>query len=161
MSTAIQIRKATEADEDATWRARTASIRCLCTSHYGEQLAEAWASAPRPDDFVAIIQDRDFLVAEFKSGIVGFGFIHRQHAEMEALFVAPDFARRGIGTALLAALEAKARQAGLKRLSLSSSLNAVSFYEVAGYLAIEETTWHHPAGFNLRCVEMAKALTPA
>ena len=149
MNAAIDIRKATPADREAIWQVRTAAIRGLCKSHYGEELVEAWARVPPPGDFVEVIRERDFLVAECSDEIVGFGFINRQSAQLEAILVAPDFARRGIGTALLAALEAMARQAGLSRLTLSSSLNAVGFYNAAGYRAIEETTWHHPAGFSL------------
>lgn len=161
MSPAIQIRKATPADEHPIWRVRTASIRALCMSHYGDELVEAWASAPPPENFADVIRERDFLVAQCSGEIVGFGFINRPSAQLEAIFVAPKFARRGIGTMLLASLEETARQVGLSHLTLSSSLNAVSFYNAAGYRVIEETTWHHPAGFSLECVQMAKELMSA
>jgi GNAT superfamily N-acetyltransferase len=154
----IVYRRATPADKDAIWRVRTVSIKGLCGSHYRQEQVETWANVPPPDDFADVIGKRDFLVAECQREIVGFGFVNRERAEFEAIFIAPEFARRGIGTAILTALEEIARHAGLQRLTLSSSLNAVSFYRAAGYRAIEETTWHHPAGFSLECVAMTKEL---
>jgi GNAT superfamily N-acetyltransferase len=152
-----RVRRATPDDRDAIWSVRTASIKTLCESHYGE-LAEAWANSPPPDDFQDVIRAHDFLVAEREGAIVGFGFLNRQTATLEAIFVAPAFARRGVGTALLCGLEEIARQAGLSGLTLSASLNAVDFYARAGYQANEQTTWRHPAGFDLPCVAMAKDL---
>jgi GNAT superfamily N-acetyltransferase len=154
----ITCRKATIEDQPAIWRVRTESIKNLCRRHYGEEQTEAWASVPAPENFADVICSRDFLVAEADAAVVGFGFINRQTAVLEAIFVAPEFARRGVGTALLTSLEGIARQAGLSRLSLSASLNAVSFYRAAGYQTVEETTWHHPAGFDLPCVAMTKDL---
>ncbi len=158
MNATIVYRRAVIEDLPAVWRVRTDSIRVLCRSRYDEQQTEAWASAPAPDDFSEVIRTRDFLVADRESAVVGFGFINRNAAVLEALFVAPEFGRQGIGRALLTLLEQIARQAGLPALGLSSSLNAVPFYQAAGYHAIAETTWRHPAGFELPCVEMTKAL---
>jgi putative acetyltransferase len=158
VKTTIICRKATTADQETIWEVRTESIRGLCQSHYGEKVTEAWANAPVPDDFAEVICGRDFLVAEYEGIVIGFGFINRRTAELEAIFVKPHFARRGVGTAILTSLEAIARSAGLRSLTLSASLNAVSFYETAGYRTIRETTWFHPAGFSLPCVAMTKDL---
>jgi GNAT superfamily N-acetyltransferase len=158
MKTAILCRGATTEDQNAIWQVRTASIKGLCKSHYGEKETEAWANASVPDDFAAVICGGDFLIAECDGIVVGFGFINRQTAEVKAIFVEPRFSRRGVGTAILTSLEAIARNAGLRQLTLSASLNAVSFYQAAGYRPIQETEWCHPAGFRLPCVAMAKTL---
>jgi putative acetyltransferase len=158
VNTTIIYRKATAGDQDAVWQVRTASIRSLCKSHYGEKVAEAWAKVAPPDNFADVICGHDFFVAECEGAVVGFGFMNRQTAELEAVFVAPEFARRGVGTALVVALEETARQAGLARLNLSASRNAVSFYTALGYRTIKETLWCHPAGFDLPCTAMTKDL---
>jgi putative acetyltransferase len=49
------------------------------------------------------------------------------------LFVAPDEQGRGIGQELLEHVETLAREQGLVRLALDSSLTAVGFYERLGY----------------------------
>ncbi|NRB24824.1 GNAT family N-acetyltransferase [Shewanella sp.] len=46
---------------------------------------------------------------------------------LEAAFVDPDAAGRGIGKLLAAELEVQAKKAGVKELSLSASLNAAGF----------------------------------
>lgn len=158
MVTAFSYRKAKSADQAAIWQVRAASIRGLCKSHYAENQTESWARVPVPDDFAAVIRDREFVVAESDGSIVGFGFLSQNMGDLDALFVDPRFAGRGIGTAILTSLEAIARCAGLQRVSLSSSLNARGFYEAAGYRVVCETTWCHPAGFSLRCVAMEKEL---
>jgi len=48
-------------------------------------------------------------------------------------YVSPDAQRRGVGRALYAALEAKARAWGLARLHLRSTVGARRFYENLGY----------------------------
>lgn len=154
----VTFRPATPADVPAVWQVRTESIRSLCSGYYSAGDIEAWAGAPMPDGFAELVHTRDFLVAEQHRSVVGFGFLHRQAAELEALFVAPCCARRRIGTALLSALEAIARDAGLRSLKLSASLNSVDFYTAAGYQRLGETTWSHPAGFRLACVGMTKRL---
>lgn len=152
----ITYRRARWAEVPDLWRVRTESIRSLCQGYYHGDDIEAWAGAPMPDGFAELVHTRDFLVAEQRGAVVGFGFLHRPAAELEALFVAPGFARRGIGTALLRALETIARDAGLKSLNLSASLNSVKFYGAVGYERVGDTVWVHPAGFRLACVAMTK-----
>ena len=74
--------------------------------------------------------------------------------EVRAVYVHPDHARHGVGSALLAELEGYARGRGLDRLSLQSSLNAVGFYERAGYERVGEG--ESPGG--LAVVGMEKVL---
>ena len=66
--------------------------------------------------------------------------------------------RQGIGTMLLAAVEATAQTLGITRLSLDSSLNAVEFYASAGYSAVAEATHELEPGVHIPCVTMQKAL---
>jgi GNAT superfamily N-acetyltransferase len=47
----------------------------------------------------------------------------------DAVFVAPEHHREGIGRALVKRLVEDARAAGLRRLRVSASLDAVGFYE--------------------------------
>ncbi|HEX5442721.1 MAG TPA: GNAT family N-acetyltransferase, partial [Pirellulales bacterium] len=134
------------------------AIRGLCQSHYSSVDREAWASAAMPDGFAGLVLTRDFLVAELDGAVVGFGFLNRETAELEALFVSPGVARRGIGKAILRSLERIAHDVGLTSLRLSASLNSVEFYAAVGYQATGEIFWNHPAGFRLACAGMAKRL---
>ena len=59
-------------------------------------------------------------------------------AKIRAFFVDPRFARRGVATALLAACEAAAREAGFRRLELMATLPGVPFYAAAGFVGADE-----------------------
>lgn len=80
------------------------------------------------------------LVAEAADGIVGFGAISRAggSAELEALFVAPDRLRRGIGRRLLERLTEAAREAGACALFADADPHARGFYEREGFVVVGE-----------------------
>jgi GNAT superfamily N-acetyltransferase len=54
-------------------------------------------------------------------------------AKIRAFFVHPSWARRGIGTLILAACERAAVAAGFHRLEMAATLTGVKFYEARGY----------------------------
>lgn len=75
------------------------------------------------------------LVAETGERLVATGsFVE---GEITGLFVRPGLARRGLGTALMRALEARAIAAGVTESVLSVSIPARAFYERLGYRMAE------------------------
>jgi putative acetyltransferase len=56
-----------------------------------------------------------------------------QLARISSVFVDPMFMRLGIGGRLLTEAEARAFQSGFNQLGISSTINAVPFFERAGY----------------------------
>lgn len=56
-----------------------------------------------------------------------------QAARISSVFVDPMFMRLGIGGRLLAEVEARAFQSGFNQFAISATLNAVPFFERAGY----------------------------
>ncbi len=154
----IVIRHAKPEEAEAIWGVRTRAIQESCRSHYSRKDLDAWVSAPMPDDYTETIESTDFFVAESDGGIVAFGFLDPAESKVEAVFVSPDYGRRGIGRRLLIALENAAMDRGLTCLRLASSLNAVSFYRSAGYEVRKTIQFHHPCGFSLDCVSMEKVL---
>ena len=72
------------------------------------------------------------MVAETGSRLLGVGLLRRD-GEVLLFFVNPDAQRRGIGTAIHAALEGKARAWGLSKLTLDGTFAARPFYERLGY----------------------------
>lgn len=59
-------------------------------------------------------------------------------AAIGRMAVAEGVRRRGIGRALLARLEERARERGVREVELHAQLHARSFYERAGYRAVGE-----------------------
>lgn len=154
----MTIRRAREDDAAAAMRVHRSAIRELCRAHYTEEQIEAW-SGPRPAGrFERAIREREFYVAEEGGEVVGFGNLNPEACEVEAVYVAPAAAGRGVGLELLRTLEARARELGLKRLRVDASLNAVGFYERAGYV-LQSTGAHRLwNSVDLPCAHMSKEL---
>lgn len=58
-------------------------------------------------------------------------------ARVRAMYTHPEFARRGVGRAILDACQDAARAAGFARVELMATLSGVPLYTVAGFVPIE------------------------
>jgi GNAT superfamily N-acetyltransferase len=83
--------------------------------------------------FIEALAPFETLVAETGGRPVGVAQIDPRTGVLRALFVDAGFQGQGVGRALLAAVEARARAAHCERLCGAMSLNAVEFYRRAGY----------------------------
>jgi putative acetyltransferase len=84
-----------------------------------------------------------FLVAREGGRAVGCGairLIDPTTAEAKRMYVEPDRRGRGIGRAMLAGLEAAARQLGARRLVLETGIHqkaAIALYRHAGFMPVD------------------------
>ncbi len=88
-----------------------------------------------------MIADNQVMVAGVGDAIVGFATIvthEGDDAELEGLFVEPSHWRKGIGTALLHAIEREAVAWDANRLHVLANLEAVQFYEANGFERLGE-----------------------
>src|ERR1700761_7870043 len=58
-------------------------------------------------------------------------------AKVRAIFVHPDFARRGLGSLILARVEEAARAAGFGHFEMGSTLTGIPLYKLKGYVELE------------------------
>lgn len=79
-------------------------------------------------------------------------------AKIRAIFVHPDWARRGLGTLLLEHCEREAQAAGFQRLEMGSTLTGVPLYRLRGYAECERINVPLPNGEVLPVVHMTKQL---
>jgi GNAT superfamily N-acetyltransferase len=79
-------------------------------------------------------------------------------AKIRAIFVHPDWARRGLGSLILAYCEAAAQVAGFTRFEMGSTLTGVPLYSLRGYVAEGRSDLTLPNGEELAVVIMRKAL---
>jgi GNAT superfamily N-acetyltransferase len=77
-------------------------------------------------------------------------------AKVRAIFVHPDFARRGLGSLILAAVEQAARNAGFRRFEMGSTLTGVPLYRLKGYVETERIAVPLANGESLPVVKMIK-----
>jgi GNAT superfamily N-acetyltransferase len=82
-------------------------------------------------------------------------------AKVRAIFVHPRFARRGLGTLILARVEAEARAAGFRRYEMGSTLTGVPLYRLKGYVEVERIAVPLKNGEALPVVKMVKMVTDA
>jgi hypothetical protein len=77
-------------------------------------------------------------------------------AKVRAIFVHPDHARKGLGSLILAHVEAAARAAGFRHYEMGSTLTGVPLYTLKGYVPIEEIAVPLHNGESLPIVKMTK-----
>lgn len=77
-------------------------------------------------------------------------------AKVRAIFVHPKFARRGLGTLILAHVEEAACAAGFRRFEMGSTLTGVPLYRLKGYVEVEQIEVPLWNGEALQVVRMVK-----
>ena len=153
----ITIRRARQEDKESIWNVHIRAIQEVCKSHYSPKEIKDWSEVLKPCRYNEPIKRRSLFVAVDDNLIVGFGNLNQYSGEIEAVYVAPEYVRRGVGREILQALESVARDVGLTLLRLSSSLNAVQFYENAGYRRQQQRRYLLPCEM-VACLPMIKEL---
>jgi GNAT superfamily N-acetyltransferase len=77
-------------------------------------------------------------------------------AKIRAIFVHPDFARRGLGTLILQHCEQAAQSAGFRAFEMGSTLTGVPLYTLKGYRETQRIEVPLPNGAALPIVLMRK-----
>lgn len=149
------LRRGRPEEADSLWVLRTRCVRELCSAAYSPEVIAPWAASPPPAHYRELIGQGGCIVAEDDAGtLLGYGVIDQQGNEIDALFVDPDYGGRGIGSVLMHALQALTDPT--RPLVLSASLNAVPFYQRAGFKPLREETYPHPSGVALASVRMQR-----
>jgi putative acetyltransferase len=137
-----------------------ASVTTLAASRYDAVQRAAWAAgADDLADFDARLARGVTLVAWCEGSPVAFAQLFPlDHVEM--LYVAPAWSRRGLATALIARLEALAREARASVLSVDASALARPVFERAGFSLIA-AEWVLRDGVSLPRFHLCKPLHAA
>lgn len=129
------IRPALETDYPVMDQVQTASVRELCVGVYTPELIEEWVGKPRPERYArGREKGASYYVLMSGDKMYGYCGIGLKRLMIEAVFVHPDMAGKGIGGHLLRHLFSVATQAGINKLLVESSLNAVGFYSKHGFV---------------------------
>jgi N-acetylglutamate synthase-like GNAT family acetyltransferase len=172
------LRKANSADIPAIEKLIDASVRELQAQDYTpEQIDAALRTVFTVD--TQLIEDGTYFVVEEDGEVIGCGgwsgrktLCGGDHhavrdnvlmnpsedaAKIRAIFVAPQWARRGVGSMLLKEAENAARAAGFHRLEMGATLTGVPVYLRRGYREIETMTVPLERGVMLPVVRMEKS----
>jgi len=172
------VRKATLEDRSVLERLIADSARGLSPDYTAAQVEAALGSAFGVDS--ELIRDGTYFVAEADGRIVGCGGWSRRAtlfgsdaqvgrrsevldpardaARIRAFFVHPDWARRGIGRAILERCEAEARNFGFRSAELLATLPGVPFYRSLGYEGEDRTRHTLRDGITIDFVPMRRSL---
>lgn len=155
------------------------SVHGLQAPYYSEAQREAARGAVFGVDR-QLIADGTYYVAEHEGVLVGCGGWskrqslfggdavradvdplldpHMDPARVRAFFIHPDWARRGIGKAILTACESAILAAGFSRIELVATLAGEPLYRACGYLEDERYEVPLSGGLTLPVVRMKKTL---
>jgi putative acetyltransferase len=160
MSAAFTIRPWRESDTDALGELFRRSVREVASRDYRPAQIEAWVKAPGEHAaWAERMRDRVVYVAEDQGQSIGFiQYDPPDHIDMT--YVHPEYQRRGVASALLAALEANAQRRGVTLLNVEASITSRPFFAARGYEVItpQIVTARGEDFLNYR---MAKTLTRA
>jgi GNAT superfamily N-acetyltransferase len=80
----------------------------------------------------------------------------RDAAKIRAFFIAPSFARKGVGTLILRACEAAAFAEGFRRFEMGATVTGVKLFGARGYVEMERIQLDIGGGESLPVVRMEK-----
>jgi GNAT superfamily N-acetyltransferase len=164
----------TEVDAIRVMQAR--SMRALGRQHYSEEVIEGFLRAPGTLDDMVVAEGHYFVVRDKDDRIIGSGGwsqrkpnyarglarpLPRDRALVRGVFVDPDVARRGIGTAIMQHVEIDGARAGVATLSLTATLSGVPLYGLMGYLMVRPHAIVLADGARFRVADMEKSLLAA
>ncbi len=131
----MMIRDALPEDAAAACEVMRRSIAELCAPDHRNdpEILRRWLSNKTPEIFKSWIRpDNVLLVAVEGASIVAVGCV-TDAGEITLNYVSPDARFRGVSTAMLDALERRARERGNGRCKLNSTEAALRFYLARGY----------------------------
>jgi GNAT superfamily N-acetyltransferase len=129
-----------------------------CRHHYDGAQRRAVFLGYASNLFVDVVRPFDTIVAEIEGQPAAVAQLDARTGTLRALFVDAAVQGRGIGRALLAAVEERARAAGCAHLRGAMSLNAVSFYQAAGFRPCRGHTRLLGAGVRIPVTWLEKPL---
>lgn len=176
---AYQLRKATLDDRAAIQQLIAESARGLSRADYTDQQIETAIATVFGFDS-ELIRDNTYFVAESAGEMAGCGgwskrmtlfggdqYPDRDSRELDpnseparirAFFVHPQFARQGIGRAILNACESEAKAAGFQSIELMATLPGVKLYQACGYVGGNQFLCPLTNEVTLELVPMRKVL---
>lgn len=136
--TSIIIRKYRIQDLSPVVRLFTDSVHELTAGAYDETQRYAWASrTPHLDTWRERLESLETLVAEEGSDLAGF-ISYEKDGTIDLVFTAPNYARRGIASALYHEAEQQLKDLGVTELKTEASVVARPFFERHGFEVVDE-----------------------
>lgn len=172
----FQIRTANRVDSGALIAMQASSLRKLAAPFYDTEVLEALITQGTMD--LELLDGENYFVAECGGQLLGSGgwtpAEPRYHGSLEkmkrcpvrqptatarSVFVAPEAARCGVASALMAHIEAQIVAAGFETAALHATLSGIPFYRRQGWRTGMPVVLGLPGGHSLVGLGMTKRLT--
>jgi len=144
----MEIRRYKRGEEGAVWNVYSAATRVSVARDYHADLIERWAPRdPDMSNWARRLEQKNPFVAVVEGEIVGMAEIET-NGFIDYFYVHPNWQGRGIGKALLAAIEAEVNRFGAKLIFADVSITAKSFFLSRGFQVTEarsNVVLGHPA----------------
>lgn len=131
----ISLRNATVADAETVHAVHVASSTAAYQRFSDGKGLEQWLTTRSASVCAREIGKWTVVVAEEDGLMLGFAALDTAAASVNAVYVAPERWRQGIGRQLLIRIENIARAAGLPRITLQAAGPAIHFYQRQGYVS--------------------------
>lgn len=153
----ISIRKYQIQDLSPLVRLFTESVHELTATAYDETQRYAWASrTPNLDTWQHRLESLETLVAEEADQLAGF-ISYELTGQIDLIYTAPNYARKGVASALLRKAEEHLRTLGVKELLTEASVVARPFFLRHGF-EVEQEYQTTVRGAHFLRYNMRKAL---
>jgi N-acetylglutamate synthase-like GNAT family acetyltransferase len=133
----IQLRQATPNDAPAACDLLRRAIEDGCAPDHGgnPDVLAAWLGNKTPANVQTWFSSpaNHAVLAEHDGVLAGLALLN-QAGKLALCYVRPDLVRGGVGRALLAAIEAQARQWNISKIHMHSPASATAFFERHGYV---------------------------
>jgi putative acetyltransferase len=162
MNIVFKIRRSTPDDAEGMLHAHYSAVHETAKRDYSDVILNLWS---RPVDLQRIAAYRtkmqtdknviSFVAVDDSGQVLGFGELVPPET-LGAIYVAAAAGRHGVASALFRALEAEARNLGMKVLRMESSLTAFAFYVKHGFRELERRKHPLTDGLTMECVFMER-----
>ena len=151
------VRDYEDGDAESICRLFYETVRTVNLGDYSPEQVRAWApEIPDPAAWHERMSGRHTLVADEGGEVVGFAELE-ESGHLDMLYCRADAVGRGVGSLLLAAVEGKARNLGLARISTEASITARPFFGRRWFAVLRRNTvWQE--GIALTNFSMQKVL---
>jgi GNAT superfamily N-acetyltransferase len=129
----MKIRRYKEGEAQALWSLLYETVHQVNCNDYSLAQLDAWAPAQIDlAPWTERLSQISPFVAEENSEIIGFAELE-ENGHIDCFYCAHDWQGKGVGTALLQAIEDEAAKRGLYRLFAEASITAKGFFERHGF----------------------------
>lgn len=151
----VNIRLAEPQDQARIMKIQLDALQILAAKDYDEEQLDALLANKRMQRET----DEIIFIAEIKSKVVGFASLLSSYNTIGAVFVDPNFVRKGVGSKLLTNIEQEAKKHSVPILWVCSSLTGYYFYKANGYRTLSTTVLPLDSTY-IPCKQMKKRILP-